>query len=1053
MERIVRYFVDRHLLVNVITIAVVAVGITTMFRTQVEGFPTIDLPAFIITAELPGAAARDVESKVTIPLEEAIAEVDGIDHYTTVITQNRSVTTVDLDVDTPREKILESEREMREAVDGITDFPPEMRNDPRFFRLDPSKQPVLELALAGPPDLLPAIAKELERRIRLLPEIGDVNIVGLPDPEARVYVDPDLALAHGVTLLDVARVLERRNVSATGGALETADARRQVVMWGRFEDPAEIGDTILRFDPADGAVRVRDVARIELGREDTGLVAGTNGRAGLSIIPQKKSDGDLVRAQRSIVKLLEATPLPPGVEASIVNDSSYQIRNRLEILASNGIMGIVLVAAIVFLFLAPSAATWVCVGVPIVLLGVVVAMPQFGIGINFVSTVAFVVVLGMLVDDAVVISEKILLKRQEGLSPRDAAIAGTVEVATPVIASALTTLLAFAPLLAIGGFPKRIMWQLPAVVCISLVLSQLEAFTLLPAHMSMVRSDAQPRPKRRFMLRLEDAYRTLLVRMLPRRGRVIAGFAIVWLVIMVGIAPTMQFQFFPQDDARAFFIKVKTPIGTPIERTEAVLDAIQAQIPPIMGTDLSGMTARVGHQDILGIDREYGSAENEGLISVYIDLERRRSTAGDWIERVKQELRVPGDAEVVYEAAVDGPPGLEPVRVFVLSNDDMLRREVALEVKHFVEGKGAIDVDIDERPGMRQLDLELDHEKLALRGLDAATVGATLQAAYYGLLATEIRDVEDTTDVRVLFEPSARQSVDALLDAQVRNASGQLVALRDVVRPVEIPALAAIRHRDGVRAASVVGSLGPHSPYTSSTLAELMEAELLPRYAARSDIAIEIAGEVVQARRATGDLASVFVLSVIGITCVIAVMLGSFLEAAFVVAIVPFSVAAVVLTFFTHGMHFSMLALIGTVGLAGVVVNSSIVMIDAVHHAQLRVTGANELARTDAMLDALVARLRPILVTSLSTLGGVFPTAYGLGGYDAVMSPMSLALGWGLALSTIVTLFLIPSLYVTANDWARRLDAWRRGRALGALRGEAGAARETAAAALPRDAA
>ncbi|MEZ4218149.1 MAG: efflux RND transporter permease subunit [Myxococcota bacterium] len=1053
MERIVRYFVDRHMLVNVITLAVVAVGVWNLMRTRVEGFPTIDLPSFMITAELPGAAARDVEAKVTIPLEEAISEVDGIDHFTTVVTQNRSVTTVDLDDDTPREQILETERELRDAVDGVADFPAEMRDDPSFFRLDPSKQPVLELALAGPADLLPDVAKDLERRIRRLPEIGDVGIVGLPDPEARVFVDPDLARAHGVTLLDVVQTLERRNVSATGGPLETANARRQVVMWGRYEDPSEIGPTILRFDPGEGAVRIADVARVELGREDTGLVSGTNGRAGLSIIPQKKSDGDLIRAQRSIVKLVESTPLPAGVEATIVNDSSYEIRNRLEIIANNGLMGIVLVALIVFLFLAPSAATWVCLGVPLVILGVLVVMPRLDIGINFVSTVAFVVVLGLLVDDAVVIAEKILLKRQDGLSPRDAAIAGTSEVARPVIASAVTTLLAFGPILAIGGFPKRILWQMPAVVCISLGLSLLEAFLILPAHMSMVRGDAQPRPKRRFVLRLEAAYRGLLERSLPRRNRVIAGFAIAWLVIMLGIAPRMQFQFFPQDDARALFVKVKTPIGTPLERTEAVLDAIQAQIPPVMGTDLRGMTARVGHQDIYGIDREYGSAENEGLISVYIDLEHRTATAADWIERIKQTLRVPADCEVVYEAAVDGPPGLEPVRVYVLSNDDAVRREVALDVKRFVEAKGAIDVDIDERPGMRQLDLELDHEKLALRGLDAATVGTTLQAAYFGIVATEIRDVEETIDVRVQFEPSARQSVEGLLDTQVRDAQGRLVALRDVVDPVEIPALAAIRHRDGVRAASVVGSLGPHSPYTSSSLAELMERDLLPQYASRPDVAIEIAGEVVQSRRATGDLGTVFALSVVGIACVIAVMLGSFLEALFVVSVVPFSVAAVVLTFFLHGMHFSMLALIGTIGLAGVVVNASIVMIDAVHQAQQRVASEAPLARTAAMVDALVGRLRPILVTSLSTLGGVFPTAYGLGGYDAVMSPMSLALGWGLALSTIVTLFLVPALYVTANDWARRLDEWRRRRGIAAGRGLAAEGGAAPLASLPRDAA
>jgi len=597
-----------------------------------------------------------------------------------------------------------------------------------------------------------------------------------------------------------------------------------------------------------------------------------------------------------------------------------------------------------------------------------------------------------------------------------------------VLASAITTLLAFAPIMAIGGFPKKIIWQLPAVVCIALAFSLLESFLILPAHMSMVNRRVKPRPKRRFVIAMEQRYRELLTYWLPRRGRIIAGFALVWLVTMIGIAPQMQFEFFPQEDSKGFYLKVKTPIGTPLERTEAVLDALQVQIPTLLGGDLAGLTGRVGHQDPFAVDRVYGSAENEALIAVYLDLERRRHTSHYWIEHVKRELRVPADAEIVYEAAVDGPPGLEPIKVYVLSNDDGKRREVAREIKRFVEARGAVDVDIDERPGMRQIDLNLDYEKLALRGLDAAAVSQTLQAAFYGLIATEIRDLGDTIDVRVLFEPSARQNLDSLLDTHVRTGSGELVVLRDVVHPVEIPALAAIHHRDGIRAASVSGGFSPDSPYTSSTLADLMEAELVPRYAKDPDLDVEISGEVVQSRKATADLFAVFVLSVIGIACVIAIMLGSFLEAAFVVAVVPFSIAAVVLTFFLHGMHFSMLAVIGTIGLAGVVVNSAIVMIDSVHRALAKSGSDDEATRTNAMIEALVSRLRPIIVTSLSTLGGVLPTAYGLGGYDAIMSPMSLALGWGLALSTLVTLFLVPSLYVTANDWGRRLERRRRTR-------------------------
>ncbi|MFT5441006.1 MAG: multidrug efflux pump subunit AcrB [Myxococcota bacterium] len=1028
MERLIRFFVERHVVVNVLTVAVVAIGLMTMFTSKIEGFPAIDLPTFMISAQLPGASARDVEAKLTIPLEEAISEVDGVLHYTTIITQNRSMTTVDLHPDTQTEEILEADRALRAAIDGVPDFPAEMRNKPQTFRMDPSKQPIFEVALAGPAELLPDMAKRIERKMRSIDGVAEVGIVGLPDPELSVFLDPDLARTHGITLLDVVQALEKRNISATGGSLETSHDRRQVVLWGRFETPDEVGNVILRSEQNDGMLRVRDVARVVLGREDTGLIVGTNGRAGISVIPSKLKDADLIQTRDRILKALAAIEISPGVEYTIVNDSSYEIRNRLSIIGTNGAMGLALVALIVFLFLAPSAATWVCMGVPLVILGVVMVLPAFDMTINFMSTIAFVVVLGLLVDDAVVVAEKVLLKRQEGLSPVEAAIQGASEVASPVIASALTTLVAFAPIMAIGGFAQRIMWQLPAVVCIALALSLIESFLILPAHMSMVRSDSKPRPKRRFMLDLEERYRRALHKAMPRRGRIIAGFASVWLFVMLVIAPQMQFEFFPQDSAAGLFLKVRTPVGTPIERTEAVLDALQIQLPPIMGDDLEGITARVGHQNVFDLGLEYGSSENEGLISVYLDLDEREHSAAAWIEVIRERLRIPEDASVVFEPKIDGPPGLEPISVYVLSNDDTTRREVAAEIQAFVRRNGGVDVSIDERPGMRQIDLNLDYEKLAMRGLDTAAVGNTLQAAFYGLIATEIRDLDDTIDVRVLFEPAARQSIDALLETQVRNSRDELVLLRDVVSPAEMPALAAIRHRDGIRAANVTGALGADSDLTGTSMAELMEKELFPRYADRDDVELEISGEVVQTREATGGLGMVFLLSVLGIACIIAIMLGSFLEAFFVVAVVPFSIAGVTLTFYLHGMHFSMLAMMGTVGLAGVVVNASIVMIDAVHREQKKVDDGDEFARLGAVIDALVGRLRPILVTTLSTLGGVLPTAYGLGGYDAVMSPMSLALGWGLAISTTVTLFLVPALYITANDWTRRIDAWRKGR-------------------------
>ena len=1026
MEKIIRFFVERHLVVNVLTAAVVVLGLLALMRTNVAGFPEATLPMYLVSASLPGAAAKDVETKISIPIEDELREVDGLESFTTIITDNRSVTTIKLNDDTPDEDILEKEREIRNAIDGINDFPADMRDDPRVFLMDPSKQPILEIAVSGEEGLLPDAARLIERAVLRIDSVGEVIRVGLPDPELRVLVDPAAAQTHGVTILDVVQAIQRRNVSDTGGVLESAGDRRQIVMWGRYEDPSEVGETIIRFD-GDAPIRVRDVARLELGREDVGLIAGTNGRPGLSLIAVKKADADVIDTRNAIAAVLEGLTLAEGVTTTIVNDSSYEMSNRLNVIATNGMMGLALVAAIVFLFLAPSAALWVCVGVPLVILGVIAVMPQVGMTINYVSTIAFVIVLGMLVDDAVVVAEKILLRRQEGLKPTEAAVSGTVMVARPVLASAATTLLAFAPMLAIGGMPSKMVWQIPAVVCIALALSLLESFFILPAHMSMVRSDAQPRPKRKFVLQLEEKYRRALHNTLPRRGRVIGAFAALFLSVVIFIVPQMEFEFFPQESSPGFSLKLRMPPGTPIEQTEAVANVVQSQIPPLMGEDLLAITTRIGHMDSEAFDRKYGSTENEAVITVHLELTRKTMTSAAWMAHLKPLIRVPGQAELIFEAKVDGPPGLEPVSVFVMANDDVVRRQTAMALVAFLEALGgATNLSIDEKLGMRQIDLNPDPERLARQGLNSRDLGLTLKAAYYGLIASEIRDLEDTTEIRVALDPASRRSIDALLEIPVRNKRGELILLRDVVDPVEIPALAKIQHRNGLRAVSVTGGIDPDVSVTATTIAEAIERDFLPLYAGRSDLEIEISGEAVQSRRATGDLGFVAIAVVFGIGAVIAIMLGSFLEAFFVIVVVPFSAISVILTFWAHGMHFSLLPLIGTIGLSGVVVNASIVMVDSVHQALQKMRAeASEEERTEVVIEALVARLRPVLVTSLSTFGGVLPTAYGFGGYDAVMSPMSLALGWGLAFSSGVTLFLVPALYVSANDINRRIAVWR----------------------------
>ena len=1019
MQSLIAFFVDRHLVVNVLALTTVVLAIYFSQGVSREYIPAVEFPRFTIVATLPGASARDMETKVTIPIEEAVETVDGIEEYFTTISDSVSVTTVDLYVDSSNEQIATSLQDLKDAVDGITDFPDEMEDEPVITQFDPNKWSIVELALSGPMDTLVPLAKDLERRIQRLPTISRVTVVGLQDPEVRVLIDPQKANQHGITVLDVVNAVNRRNVSSTGAVLETPQDRKQVIVWSRYEDPREVANTIIRSQPGSGVVRIRDIARVQSAREDTSLITHTNAKPGLSLVIRKRVNADALDAMAEVRELVSGLTFPADVEVTYVNDRTFFTANRLEVMSTNGVMGAILVALILFTFMRRESATWVLVGIPIVFCGALIWLPFLDMTFNLFTLTGLVIVLGMVVDDAVVVAENIVAHRERGLSPREAAIKGATEMTRPVVAAALTTLLAFGPILALGGMPGKLMWQIPAMVVLVLLFSLLESFLVLPAHMS-TKGDSKPAPRRAFLLKLEQWYRSSLKLALRMRTIVLLLAAGTFVFIMAVIGPMVNFVQFPQTDARLLFVKVSAPLGTPLEQTEAISIDLQNQIRKLTHGDFKAVTARIGHQDVNGTEKERGEAENEAIITiVFKDLDRDKTNV-EWIATLQEQLSTPTNVSLTFQSEYIGPPTDQPVTVHVLSNDDELRRAVAVEIADFVRNSpGTTQVQIDERAGTPKLDLNLNYERLALLGLDPQTVALTVQASFFGVEASEHRDMEDTTELRVQFDPSARGSLNEFLDTPIRTSRGELVQLRDVVNPIETPGLDRIYHRDSFRAATVRASFTPDATFTALSYSAALQEQLLPRFQNVPNLDILIGGEAKDTAEVTAELGSAGLLVVLGIAVVIWILLGSLIEASFVILVIPFAVAGVIVAFFLHGLDLSMTAMLGTIGLAGVVVNASIVMLDAIHRRLKEERGSKP--PVELMLDAVVSRLRPILVTTLTTLFGVMPTAYGIGGYDTIVSPMSIAIGWGLMFSTFITLYVVPVLFSIAQDLNHKL--------------------------------
>jgi multidrug efflux pump subunit AcrB len=1031
---VIRFFLDRPLLVHVITIAVFAIGLLVISRSQREGFPAVTINSVVITTILPGASPEDVESKITTPIEEAIREVDGVEEYSSTSQDGLSIVSVDLFEDLRPREVEAAERDLQKAIDAIQDFPDELDAPPVLTRFNPAKSPVLEIAVTGPTASVLETIEILRPRIEQLPGVGKVDEVGIGDPEIEVLLDPIRARAQQVTLDEVMAALSRRNVSSTGGRLTSYPQQRQVVLSGEFQNAQEIGETILRFrGAAGGALLLRDVAQVRETREDIGLRVHSNGEPSVNLVVRKRESADILDTVDSIYALVDSHELPPGVEIHTFNDISQQTRNRLDVVISNGIGGVILVLATLLLFLTARIAFWVAFGMPFALLGAAALLPAIGISINMVSLAGFVLVIGIVVDDAIIIAERIAFYLEAGVEPREAALRGTQEMAIPVIGSSLTTILAFTPLFMLGGIPGKFSWAIPAIVVLTLSVSLFECFFCLPSHIvgDGKKTRALSRPKARFLLRLERMYAVVLRRLLPLGPLVVIGFFGLFIFTVQYMRTSMPVVLFPQDDAEAFYLKVSTPLGSPIEQTEAAIRAIERQLPAIVGDDLDGITARVGHQDVQRPERERGAADHEGHVSVFLKNKRQHS-AQAWLDRVKQELHVPEGVTLIYEAKRVGPPMGRPVQVHVSSHDDALRQRVAHELRGYLAGlPGVVDLDSDLRPGVRQIDLRLDHRRMALEQVGVDTVSRTVKAAFFGIPVTEMLGLDDRVAIRVRFDAAARADLDLLLSTPVRGEDGRLHSLRELVDPVEIDALATYHHRNGVRTTTLTSAIDPASGETANSLAKRIDAELLPRYQHLDpQLRVEIGGEATKTDETLGEMPTILALALVGIVLIVMLLTGSLTQALFVISAVPLGLIGVVWAYASHQVPISLFALLGVTGLSGVVVNDSIVMVTSLDQTGTNEPGQQTLAELmDEVVRVSTERLRPVLLTTLTTVAGVMPTAYGLGGADALLSPMSLALGYGLIFATTITLILVPALYMIRRKGERRRAARRARRA------------------------
>lgn len=1016
MKPIFAFFARNHKLAHIFTIMIILLGLSALMKIKRDQYPTVDFGQIFITTHYPGAAPEDVELNVTNKIEEELKGVTGIKDLKSISMENISFIDVMIDPDVKNPDDVKDE--IRTAVNRVTDFPVEVTSSPLITELNTSIFPIIEIGLTGdiPYADLREQARRFEKKLKSVNGVARVQSYGYLAREVKVEVSPDKMKEYQIALRDIIGAIKNRNIRSAGGSIESYVSEKNVVTMAQFRNPMEVGNVIVRSSFDGPSVKVKDLAIVNNGFEDERLISRMNGKSAISFIVDKSETADVIRTADAIKKLLkeEESGLPKGVSFVYSNDVSRYVGNQFDILKENGMIGLALVVVLLTLFLNIRAAFWVAAGIPVVLLGIIFLLPIFDSFVDSITLSALLIVLGIVVDDGIIVSENIFRRRELGDSPIDAAVNGINEVFKPVITTILTTILAFVPMFFMTGMMGKFVYVIPLTIMLALTISFFEVTIALPAHLipslKRIGTAKKDSTKKKGTFVFKEPFQWLLYKFLWFRYFIVVFFILLLMGSLWYAKSQMNFILFPSKGTDRFVIVLKLPTGTSLKATSDKVKKAERIIDALPKKELASYVTRIGgYGDLILIE-----GENYAMVNVSLTPFSERDRTADEIVEVLRE-RIEGlniFEETRFEINTGGPPVGKPVTIRVVGSDDKLRKKLSKDLQAFlVSVDGVKDIDSDDKKGKEQVEIKIKYDKLAQLDLTVADVARNVRIAYDGEVVSNIRYGDEDVDFRVQLKSSARTSLKSLRNLVIPNRHGRLIPLKEVAYLKVGPGPAGFHHYDNERSTTITADI----IQGQSSAIEVVDS-VLKKFDLNKDypgMRFIIGGEVQEQKSSMNDLFISFGIAVLGIYFLLILLFNSFLQPFIVLLAIPFGIAGVIIAFAFHSEPFSFLALIGTLGLSGIVVNDSLVLVS--HVNELRKTSPGKKIK-EIVAEGSADRLRAIVMTTLTTVAGLLPLAYGIGGTDVYMSPMALAIGYGLLFATPITLVLLPSLYVIGDD-------------------------------------
>ncbi|TVR61657.1 MAG: efflux RND transporter permease subunit [Spirochaetaceae bacterium] len=1025
---IARFSVKNPVLVNILMFAILALGFFSLTRLPREQFSEVPLFFVNVIVPYPGVSAEDVETSVTVPIENAMAGIDSLRSLRSTTREGLSTVTLQFDDGLSNDRFERLFQQVQTRFTTVTLPSGTLQASIADFSSN-DFLPVIEVVLSGdvPFATLDATARSLASRIEGRNDVSGVDLIGVRDRRIVVSIDQARLVALGIPVTEVSQAIQGRNVTIPGGTIANNGNEFLLRTVGGIERVDEFERIVVRRTP-DGVVRLGDVASIAMEFESAGVVSRFNGEDSVSLrvnkVPRGNSIGVIDSVRDEIAFLTPSTD--PGIRFTLTNDSTIQIRDSINVLLTNAILGLGLLVVILFLFIGLRNALITAIGIPITFAATFIVLELLGETFNSNTLFGMVLVLGLIVDHSIVIVENSYRRQQLGLSRHRAAIEGTNEVIIPVFAATATTVAAFLPLTLLPGVIGLFLRVVPLTVSIALIISTFEAAFFLPSHYADW-PGGKKEPKRAFFEAVKKRFGVVITNLYRFRGVTVA----VIVVVMIGVFSLVPFigqDLFSAEDFTLFYIEIELPAGSSRDRTDRVVGRYEQRLLPLVGNgEIVSINSTVGFSQ-----RDNQTIRRNNVAQIVVDLAERAEGRERSITDVLTDVQnltydIPGAEVVQFRRAQNGPPTDPPVsfRFFGDSYDELAI--VTGAVRDRLDARAdLVNVEDNLDAGTPELRIIVDEERAMQLGLSTQAIGSFIRTTFDGLPVSTVFLDNEQYDVIVTYAGLSTIDASAISQISIPTPDGRFIPFSAVARIDDAEALASINRFDGRREVTITADA-----LSTANLRELnrdIEQFFTEEFGSIfPGMTLRIGGDFAAIANLLIEILRIFLIGVFLIYLILGAQFKSYTQPLLVLLSVPFAFVGVVLFLVVSGTPLSTTVIYASVALAGIAVNDTIVLVSFVN--ERRMAGASV---REAVVAGATTRLRPILLTSVTTIAGLLPTAIGLGGRSVIWGPMASTIIFGLVFSTITALVVVPCVYGILFDTKRSRARFEKRRLLAA---------------------